>query len=82
VPLEGFAAAAGLATVMPDTLPDPLEPAVPAITAQGIFATTEWTMVLNAGQADCPAAMAALERLCRRLEFPYNPIVELTKRIL
>jgi hypothetical protein len=38
VPLEGFAAAAGLATVMPDTLPDPLELAVPAFTAQGIFA--------------------------------------------
>lgn len=35
-----------------------------------VFATTHWSVVLEAGQGDCPAATAALERLCRAYWFP------------
>jgi RNA polymerase sigma-70 factor (ECF subfamily) len=34
-------------------------------TRQSVFATTHWSIVLAAGQADSPHAAAALERLCR-----------------
>jgi RNA polymerase sigma factor (sigma-70 family) len=35
-----------------------------------VFATTHWTVVLAAGQGSAPAAMAALEELCRTYWYP------------
>jgi RNA polymerase sigma-70 factor (ECF subfamily) len=34
------------------------------------FATAHWSLVLQAGQGDSPAAQAALERLCESYWFP------------
>jgi DNA-directed RNA polymerase specialized sigma24 family protein len=39
-------------------------------TAQGVFATTHWSVVLAAGQVDTAAAHSALEVLCRTYWFP------------
>src|SRR6185503_10687630 len=36
----------------------------------GSFATTMWTLVLHAGQAESPNASAALEKLCRSYWYP------------
>lgn len=36
----------------------------------GLFATTRWTIVMNAGGADDPLATAALEELCGAYWFP------------
>ena len=47
-----------------------LDPPAPGAGGQGIFASTEWTVVLSAGGVDSPAARAALERLCRVYWFP------------
>ena len=35
-----------------------------------VFSTTQWTMVLAAGQDDDPSAIPALEQLCRKYWFP------------
>jgi DNA-directed RNA polymerase specialized sigma24 family protein len=45
--------------------PSPAEDA-----AQDIFASTQWTVVLHAGQRSDPQAHAALEELCRTYWFP------------
>jgi RNA polymerase sigma-70 factor (ECF subfamily) len=36
----------------------------------GIFSTTHWSVVLEAGQTDSAGALAALERLCRTYWYP------------
>ena len=35
-----------------------------------VFATTHWSVILEAGQEDSPEAQAALERLCRTYWYP------------
>lgn len=40
------------------------------ITKQAVFATTHWSVVLAAGDAESPEAAAALEELCRGYWFP------------
>jgi RNA polymerase sigma-70 factor (ECF subfamily) len=42
----------------------------PQVIANPIFATTRWTMVLNAGRADSPEAAQALAELCRTYWYP------------
>ena len=39
-------------------------------TNPGVFATTHWSVVLEAGRRSVPAAQAALEKLCRTYWFP------------
>jgi RNA polymerase sigma factor (sigma-70 family) len=39
-------------------------------TDPGVFATTHWSIVLEAGRSSAPGAQAALERLCRTYWFP------------
>jgi len=42
-----------------------------AVTAQpAVFATTHWSVVLAAGEADTPQSSAALEKLCRTYWYP------------
>ncbi|HRY50568.1 MAG TPA: sigma-70 family RNA polymerase sigma factor [Candidatus Paceibacterota bacterium] len=41
-----------------------------AETQRGVFATTHWSVVLAAGQAESPQAAEALEKLCRTYWFP------------
>ena len=42
-----------------------------AVAAQpGVFATTHWSVVLAAGDADTPQSSAALEKLCRTYWYP------------
>jgi DNA-directed RNA polymerase specialized sigma24 family protein len=43
--------------------------------APGIFATTHWSVVLNAGHLDSPAAPEALERLCCAYWYPLYAFV-------
>jgi RNA polymerase sigma-70 factor (ECF subfamily) len=38
--------------------------------AQPVFATTHWSVVLAAGNPEAPEATAALERLCRIYWYP------------
>ena len=42
----------------------------PGAVAQPLFATTHWSVVLAAGQADTPQSAAALEQLCRTYWYP------------
>src|SRR6185369_16878252 len=42
----------------------------PQVIANPIFATTRWTMVLNAGRTDSPEAARALADLCRTYWYP------------
>jgi RNA polymerase sigma-70 factor (ECF subfamily) len=42
----------------------------PEIQRDPIFATTRWTMVLNAGRLDSPEASQALAELCRVFWYP------------
>ena len=35
-----------------------------------VFATTHWSVVLAAGEADTPQSSAALEQLCRAYWYP------------
>jgi RNA polymerase sigma factor (sigma-70 family) len=37
---------------------------------RGVFATTHWSVVLSAGQAESPQAAEALEKLCRTYWYP------------
>jgi RNA polymerase sigma-70 factor (ECF subfamily) len=37
---------------------------------RAVLATTHWSVVLAAGQSDCPGATEALERLCRAYWYP------------
>jgi len=48
-----------------DQIPDP----------RGVFATTHWSVVLNAGQAASPEAAVALEQLCRTYWYPLYAFV-------
>src|SRR4051812_12109548 len=41
-----------------------------AVSREGVFATTHWSVVLTAGRNDSPNAQAALERLCRAYWYP------------
>jgi RNA polymerase sigma-70 factor (ECF subfamily) len=41
-----------------------------ARTAQAVFATTHWSVVLAAGQSSAPGAQEALEKLCRAYWYP------------
>jgi DNA-directed RNA polymerase specialized sigma24 family protein len=41
-----------------------------AATRQGLFATTHWSVVLQAGSGESPHAAAALEHLCRAYWYP------------
>ena len=41
-----------------------------ASASPGVFATTHWSVVLMAGQADSPQATEALEKLCRAYWYP------------
>jgi RNA polymerase sigma-70 factor (ECF subfamily) len=43
--------------------------------AGAVFATTRWTVVLNAGHAKAPEAAAALEQLCRTYWYPLYAFV-------
>ena len=43
---------------------------VSASASPGVFATTHWSVVLLAGQADSPQATEALEKLCRTYWYP------------
>jgi RNA polymerase sigma-70 factor (ECF subfamily) len=43
--------------------------------APSYFATTHWSVVLNAGQADSPEAVTALEQLCRTYWYPLYAFV-------
>ena len=38
--------------------------------AEGVFRTTQWSMVLEAGSNDSLVAAAALEQLCQRYWYP------------
>jgi RNA polymerase sigma factor (sigma-70 family) len=42
----------------------------PALRAGAQFATTQWSVVLNAGRSDLPEAREALEKLCRTYWYP------------
>jgi RNA polymerase sigma-70 factor (ECF subfamily) len=42
----------------------------PARAEPSVFATTHWSVVLLAGQADSPHAAEALEKLCRIYWYP------------
>jgi RNA polymerase sigma factor (sigma-70 family) len=55
-----------LDVIMP--VPDETNPEVPRGAAQ--FATTLWTVVLNAGELASPHAQAALEKLCKAYWYP------------
>jgi DNA-directed RNA polymerase specialized sigma24 family protein len=44
--------------------------AMPNINPEPIFATTRWTMVLNAGRSDAPESAQALAELCRIYWYP------------
>ncbi len=48
-----------------DQIPDP----------RGVFTTTHWSVVLNAGQAASPKAAMALEQLCRTYWYPLYAFV-------
>jgi len=41
-----------------------------SLPAQTCFATTHWSVVLNAGHAASPEAAVALEQLCRAYWYP------------
>lgn len=43
---------------------------MPSTDGSPIFATTHWSVVLQAGEGDSPAARAALERLCATYWYP------------
>ena len=47
----------------------PVSEATP-ISADGVFATTRWTVVVQAGADDSPTAVAAMESLCQAYWFP------------
>lgn len=40
------------------------------ISRQAVFATTHWSVVLNARQSDAPQAQASLEKLCQTYWYP------------
>ena len=48
----------------------PSDHLLPALEGSATFRTTHWSVVLEAGRADSPAARAALERLCRAYWYP------------
>ena len=52
---------------------DPTQSAT--VVDQGRFATTHWTVVLEAGRSDSPQAAAALETLCRAYWYPLYSFV-------
>src|SRR5262249_44990883 len=56
---------AGYFTCMP-----PCDPKPASSGQQRFFATTNWSVVLAAGQNDSPKASAALEQLCRTYWYP------------
>src|SRR5947209_16471169 len=41
----------------------------------GAFATTHWSVVIEAGQGDLPRSAAALEKLCRQYWYPIYAFV-------
>ena len=46
------------------------KPASGVMAQPGVFATTHWSVVLAAGEADTPQSSAALEKLCRAYWYP------------
>ena len=46
------------------------KPASGVMAQPGVFATTHWSVVLAAGEADTPQSSAALEKLCRTYWYP------------
>jgi RNA polymerase sigma-70 factor (ECF subfamily) len=48
----------------------PSDGVAPSPKAAGLFVTTHWTVVLQAGSAESPQAAAALEQLCRAYWYP------------
>jgi RNA polymerase sigma-70 factor (ECF subfamily) len=41
-----------------------------------LFATTHWSVVLEAGDAQSPSAASALEKLCRTYWFPLYAFIQ------
>ncbi|MEO7411808.1 MAG: sigma-70 family RNA polymerase sigma factor [Opitutaceae bacterium] len=51
------------------------DPSIPAAANGSAFPSTQWTMIVRAGDAASPAAHAALESLCRQYWFPLYAFV-------